>query len=129
MGNEDLDYKWVSASSWPEFEQRINEFRKDHLIKFQTDHGYRVDDRHEIIEVWGHVFYTKREISRESSDAQIDIKPSEEEQYLIKCRACGAFFNYLKWPKCSGKNEKHGVEGIPDELKPNYERIWGKKNG
>lgn len=58
--------------------------------------------------------------------APVDIPVEDEKNYLIKCAVCNSYFNYMKFPRCAGK-DRHGVEGVPDELKDRYNKIWGRK--
>lgn len=126
MGKEELDYKYMEANDFVELEKKIKEFSRENIVRGQIDHGYIVSDRFEVLKAWCHVFYIKREISRESSGAPVDIPVEDEKDYLIKCAVCGSYFNYLKWARCSGK-DRHGIEGIPTELKDKYNKIWGRK--
>lgn len=125
MTREELDHITIEAKDWAEFDKKVSEFSRTHIIRSQIDHGHILEGK-DFVKVWGHVFYMKREISKESTGAPVDIPVEEEKNYLIKCAVCSAFFNFLKYPRCSGA-ARHGVEGVPDELKERYNKIWGRK--
>ena len=117
----DLDMKTFVEDTVEEIDKKVNEWKENNLVRFtQTDTIVLPENGMNKILHKAVVFYKPQTtIDKKKEDLVMD---KEKPELWCDCVVCGKRFKYSHFKNCPNG---HGIEGVPEDKKEDYKKIWG----